>query len=409
MNKLTEFEKIINGKIQDFEYSYDEAAWAKMNKILWKKIVYARLPFFAGGIIILVAGLIAWYLNIPDLPQNNVNTTSTQTGTLIPEQNSSVIFESPVSTGSKNNIQVINPKQNQTTIDNPLEPMKQNVEAPIPVNDENSVRQFMNNMESHPAQTFPELIFMCDQYEGCVPLNTKCTPSIRTDSLIYLWNFGDGTTVSELIPSHNYSKEGKYTITLSLKSKTNGQVLRTANKDITVFEKPNAHFTYSVTSNLVSFQNISSNAMKYKWILADTISTDDDLVKYFTKSGSYNVKLVAIGSNGCSDEFSSTIDVKVKLIYQLAKDFTPNGDGDNDYFGPQVMPDNDYHFTFRVYDVKTNKKVWEASGSADDVKWNGQDGNHHSVRQGYYSYEIFVKDRYGNTEKSNNIFELKTN
>ncbi|UCC93938.1 MAG: PKD domain-containing protein, partial [Thermoplasmata archaeon] len=36
------------------------------------------------------------------------------------------------------------------------------------------------------------------------------------DPLEYVWDFGDGTTSTELLPNHEYDKSGLYTVTLTV-------------------------------------------------------------------------------------------------------------------------------------------------------------------------------------------------
>ncbi|CAA9286174.1 MAG: hypothetical protein AVDCRST_MAG95-3664 [uncultured Adhaeribacter sp.] len=51
--------------------------------------------------------------------------------------------------------------------------------------------------------------------QGYAPFTAKFT-NTTTGATGYLWNFGDGTTSTEAIPSHIYTQDGNYTVTLTV-------------------------------------------------------------------------------------------------------------------------------------------------------------------------------------------------
>ncbi|MCB9328623.1 MAG: PKD domain-containing protein [Lewinellaceae bacterium] len=76
-----------------------------------------------------------------------------------------------------------------------------------------------------------------------------------TSATEYFWNFGDGNTAVDKNPSHNYDKEGSYTVSLVV---SNGMCIDTISKDVVV--KPSG--TFELDQQQLSFYpNPSSEKM----------------------------------------------------------------------------------------------------------------------------------------------------
>ena len=114
--------------------------------------------------------------------------------------------------------------------------------------------------------------------------------------------------------------------------------------------------------NSYSFSNQSLGANKYQWLFPDSVSNDENSLKSFKTKGKYSILLIATNIYGCSDTAKKNIEVNIKLPIQMATSFTPNGDGGNDVFGPQVENASDYFFVFEVVNLNS-KSVYIARGS----------------------------------------------
>ena len=122
------------------------------------------------------------------------------------------------------------------------------------------------------------------------------------------WDFGDGTTSTQLNPSKTYITPGTYTI--KLVNTFSATCADSISKTVNVYPGPSASFTTSDTANCtapynVQFTNTSSgSSTSYKWEFGDgNSSTDKDPLHTYKRSGSFTVTLTAINSNGCEDVF----------------------------------------------------------------------------------------------------------
>ncbi len=132
-----------------------------------------------------------------------------------------------------------------------------------------------------------------------------------------LWNFGDpasGTYNSSISqnPSHFYSTPGSYTTTLTI---TLGSCTSTATRNIIVHPKPSALF-FTTDNNAcdtpftVAFQDTVSNLTSWAWTFGDATSgaSNSSAVQNpshtFNNFGLYNITLVVVDVNGCTDSLT---------------------------------------------------------------------------------------------------------
>ena len=123
----------------------------------------------------------------------------------------------------------------------------------------------------------------------------------------YLWEFGDGTTSTEKSPSHYYTFEGDYTITLTV---TNGCGSSSETQTIWVKKETAsciAKFTFEISNNTVSFINNSVGEISSFWwdFGNGKISQLENPVHTFENYGVYEITLTIYDTiTNCSDEIS---------------------------------------------------------------------------------------------------------
>lgn len=163
-----------------------------------------------------------------------------------------------------------------------------------------------------------------DKTEGCSPLSINTSAQLYPGNSSYAWNYDDGFTpnVSDP-PSHTYPANPPggndvYTLTLNVEDAT-GNCTDTDTKTITVFDEALADFNPKSSTDCdpytVTFDNLSQNAVSFKWNFDDggTTSTEFEPTYEFVNPTSatkpFNVELEATSNEGCKHTFSSDVNV----------------------------------------------------------------------------------------------------
>lgn len=66
------------------------------------------------------------------------------------------------------------------------------------------------------ASPRPAAVYQVQNNQGCAPLNVSFTNISAAPGNTYLWNFGDGTTSTQVSPSHIYNTSGTYVTDLTV-------------------------------------------------------------------------------------------------------------------------------------------------------------------------------------------------
>ena len=125
--------------------------------------------------------------------------------------------------------------------------------------------------------------------------NTSIASGIPT----FYWDFGDGTTSTEIDPSHTYTEPGIYTISLSA---TNRAGTDTTSSTVSIDYGANFNTSspdYLGETTLFSNATVTSGSTTYSWDFGDgTTSTENNPSHTYTTPGAYTVKLSAANSDG---------------------------------------------------------------------------------------------------------------
>lgn len=149
----------------------------------------------------------------------------------------------------------------------------------------------------------------------------------------YLWlrdgNIITGATDSTLL----VSDEGSYTLTA-----TNSCGDDSATVSVPFFPGPGADFYWNPSTiyvgSLISFLDQSISAATWSWDFGDgtPVNTLQNPTHDFSEKGTYMVTLTIVDDAGCVDQITKEIEVLDLNDLLIPNVFTPNGDGDHDYF-----------------------------------------------------------------------------
>jgi len=145
-----------------------------------------------------------------------------------------------------------------------------------------------------------------------------------SSSVVYRWNFGDGTQSRRTNPIHYYKRPGRYKV--SLRITDGGKKYNEVTKELRVVakpkprvkHKPNASFSTRkdayVEKESIEFINLSTSEnakiTKYRWDFGDGGSSTLCNPKYsYTHAGSYKVTMEVTNSDGLKSRVVETISV----------------------------------------------------------------------------------------------------
>ena len=210
----------------------------------------------------------------------------------------------------------------------------------------------------------------------------------------FFWDFGDGTTSTDVDPTHTYTIPGTYTVFLRAIDNNTCNVRDSTTKTIIISQAPVASFSYSPnppqTNAPVVFTNTTLGGTRYKWIFGDgdtlnTIRIDTIVSHTYNETKEFNACLVAYNNFGCTDTFCLPVSAKITPIVAVPNALTPNNDGVNDRifvrsFGISKM-------TWRIYN-RWGKEVFSTANRTE-----GWDGKYQGViqPQDVYHYVLDVE------------------
>ncbi len=160
--------------------------------------------------------------------------------------------------------------------------------------------------------------FTTNRTTACVGQNITFT-SNAPGAVGWNWNFGDGGTSTSENPTRSYSTAGTYTVTLIARNSNNCRdtVVRTAL--ITITPRPVANFTGTPVNgcqvpHTVNFTNTTTDGVSWVWTFGDGgTSTAQNPSHTYTSPGTYTVRLVATGANGCTHTRTRTDYINITL------------------------------------------------------------------------------------------------
>ncbi|WP_258103290.1 PKD domain-containing protein [Marinoscillum sp. MHG1-6] len=193
--------------------------------------------------------------------------------------------------------------------------------------------------------------------------------NLSISAISYVWDFGDGDTTSVEHPSHKYSADGTYTVSL-LAMDGKGDT-DTTSMDVVIMMNtvPEAGFTYEAQAGdfkTINFTNNSKNATKYLWDFGDGNKSVEITPSHtYASEGTYTVWLFAEDADEDKDSISHVVVVTDPLGPPVAA-YSYEADAGN----YQLI-----HFT-------------NASANADSYEWDFGDGGSSTDESPSYTFTV---------------------
>jgi hypothetical protein len=157
-------------------------------------------------------------------------------------------------------------------------------------------------------------------------INFSANSDDAITDITFVWEFGDGESDSGQNASHIFDTSGVYSVNLYAYNNYGCYSLYSAS--VTVLPSPIADFSVenSCEGNLINLNNlssVSSGSVNYNWNLGNgTTFNVQNPPPFLLSPGNYNILLIAINSNGCSDTITKPLRVYPSPIITLP-DFGP--------------------------------------------------------------------------------------
>ncbi|MBK7093589.1 MAG: gliding motility-associated C-terminal domain-containing protein [Saprospiraceae bacterium] len=231
------------------------------------------------------------------------------------------------------------------------------------------------------------------KYIGCAPVTiafSNNTPFIDGTYSVK-WDFGDGTSSTEMEPVHLYNVPGQYDIKVNIKSPTGCEITGDYSDWLLIKEGPEADFKIipedvTILNPVINIENNSTGGDYHFWEFGTgDISYEFEPGYTYADTGIYRILYIITSQNKCTDTLIKNVDISPDVILFYPNAFTPNGDGKNDeFFGKGA---------FIRYMVDFKLTVWDRWGgmvfeTEDPLNyWNGRKFNSGDVLpQGVYVF-----------------------
>ena len=203
------------------------------------------------------------------------------------------------------------------------------------------------------------------------------------------WTFGDGSTSTEVAPSHKYTEAGTYTVKLTA-SGTNAE---TANESlsVTINALPKIGFDIDSTEqrNAKAFAaKTSATNYTFEWDFGDGATASGASAKHaYSAPGTYTVVLTTSDDQKCTDTTSQA--VLIEASKTLPNIIVPNSSvKENRYF--MISCEEGSRLKLEIFN-RWGYKMFSRTGT-ENIVWDGYNPQGTLVSPGTYFYVITVEE-----------------
>lgn len=416
LNKMSNsFDDKIKESLENFEMPYDAAAWTQIEKQLPSTPpAAAPNPSNTGKIaavvgIVAIAGAAFWFTQTDETPEQ---VTETLNPTPVIEQVEPEQAGSASSTINQPKTSV-SEKAVEKTDSEELEPINENPVAESEIaeatpnksateiteektKDKAEVAQDPEPTKSVKEPTTEELFiidFTVESFKVCVGEDVRFTNQSSDKSAAIVWDFGDGASSSESNPTHQFFVPGIYTVIL--KSEKNASVSKSMSIKVDATPTPVMSVDRKLEGYtaipLYTFTTVTQPNETAIWRFSDETSFEGNNTTHLFRNGGEQVaKLTITNSAGCS----FTVDRKMeteKFNLLAPEAFTPNGDGINETFIPEALPEMGVAFEMIIKNPRTGQLVYRTENPL--APWNGKTNNSgQTLETGVYIWTVVLKE-----------------
>ncbi len=253
---------------------------------------------------------------------------------------------------------------------------------------------FSDSVVIHPR---PVPLFVTDT-ASCAPLAAQFdNTSTAWTPMTYLWSFGDEGISTEEEPVHTYLSQGFYTVSLTVSTDAGCIATETLTRTDHIQVRPQPHAGFAVDPPVadlmhptVEVNDLSTGTFDWRFLVDGQVFDTTSFSYTFPDAGWYNITLIAVSGLGCADTVTRTVFVGDHFFFAPSA-FTPNDDGINETWQPQVKG-------ARLYKLDVFDRWGQNVFSTTDPK-EGWDASRYPV--GTYAFKAWISE-WGPLEKEYN-------
>ncbi len=413
------FDDKIKEALENFEMPYDANAWAAFEQQLpstptagtsssggfstWKTAALVAVAAIATSV---------WYFSKDDvesIPETKQVASETSHAVENEDHSTEITIENKVGVAEKtdNEIAEANSTEGEKTVtqtekitdvDEEISHSAENEEtSDLADTEESSKVEVPSPIKVTPTASNESPImvnFIASTVTACVDQDVSFINESVARSAQMVWDFGDGNTSTEKDPIHSFIAPGNYTVTLKAVGKTD-VVEKTV--DIRVNPVPTPAFSAERKLNgyqaipLYVFSTATQPNEQAIWSFSDGSKVaGTEALHLFRESGKNTVKLTVTNKFGCSTTMDQEFTVEeFNLLAPSA--FTPNGDGNNEAFIPEALPEMGVAFEMTIQNPRTGDIVYRTENAS--APWNGKmNNNGQKLETGAYVWTVVIKD-----------------
>lgn len=416
---MTQLDKILKEKLNNFEVDYNPNHWAEMESMLDKNPInstpksWKKYLGYAAGVVLVTSAVV--YFTVADDNQKD-NTSENKSKVEINENitplNETNKTETVVSESNKSN-------SNETINNNKVEENSEDkiVEALEGVKEKNEDTQYEgvkdnSNSGNENRNVNDQVVFSINSNKKSVCQGEKINLSISkesgSDNVNYKWYVNNNLMHTGESYSYYTKESGEQTIVVEAVS---GKSTNKSEIKINVIELPKFELEVINQDRTIAnpYTTISANNpnLKYEWKLNGETKTGASLVYEFEKKGNYDIEVIAANKN-CKSEKPELLTITINSNLTLAPNsFKPEMGANEDpgkTFFPRALENYNLQFELIIKDINGN----EVYRTNEKTPWNGRLNNTGDMLPvGSYFWILNVTDTNGQNNLYTNIVTLR--
>jgi gliding motility-associated-like protein len=245
----------------------------------------------------------------------------------------------------------------------------------------------------------PNADFSIDNLVGCAPYTVNFNDNSAGGTVLkYLWDFGDGNTSVDPSPIHTYNTAGTYSVSLMVYTETGcidtsyffypGNIIVNPSPNSSFIINPQEVSIYEPIVEVITDPLLAGES-SILYMADGAQYQNTTIVKHaYSDTGTFAVTYVVINAYNCTDTLVKYVRVNPETNIFVPNAFTPDGDGTNEVFLPEITGALEYEFL--IFD-RWGQVVFKTNDP--NTGWNGlKDNAGMTMPMDVYTFVINIKD-----------------